>query len=640
MRRITHIKFYKYRAFHGEYHLSFPKGENVLIYGENGSGKSSVYNALKDFFASSENPALPFWRNVYAEVPVNDPFDGTVEVTFHNQPILDTDKGTTYNFSAIPSIRDAQAEIFIKKANKAKAFLSYKELVQSYLVPKDDLQNPDLYELFIEGILGEFVLPSGITINERWKQIYKDFSIRDGRIKKFKKAVNDIPIFAKEILDILKPILVQLNDFLSNYFNNHIAIDINQFILRTLKQNNKLWQIDKVFRLESILFNDKINNGYHNHINEARLSAVAICLYLAAIKKSPQPDDYKLIFLDDIFIGLDTSNRLPLLELLKAEFSTHQIFISTYDRFWYETAIRWFKVQMKDQWKCYEIFVHEGEHITGKTFDKPILTEYNSNFAKGQTALKNEVKPDYPCAANNFRKYAEELLTDKNLIPEQENRNQFATDKDYYGELTLAYKLTQIVDNAIRFVRTIHQNDSLLVELKSHLNTLLHPLSHFELASPIYKGELLRIESCLIKLGPFLEQIKNNYKPVTVPLKKMRLNFTVSPTIIRRYSILTIPQLYIVHNNGNLQFSDCECYTPNVLTETIGNQSVNHKCDYKQNSTSFKFSSISNAYKTLRDADISQPQFSTIAVIPDFLDAFEYSDDGNIWIPLKNLMTW
>ena len=43
-------------------------GENVLIYGENGSGKSSIYNALKDFFESSDKPALQFWRNSYADL--------------------------------------------------------------------------------------------------------------------------------------------------------------------------------------------------------------------------------------------------------------------------------------------------------------------------------------------------------------------------------------------------------------------------------------------------------------------------------------------------------------------------------------------------------------------------------------------
>ena len=57
-------------------------GENVLIYGENGSGKSSIYNALKDFFESSDKPALQFWRNSYADGTG----DGSVEVIFSEFP--------------------------------------------------------------------------------------------------------------------------------------------------------------------------------------------------------------------------------------------------------------------------------------------------------------------------------------------------------------------------------------------------------------------------------------------------------------------------------------------------------------------------------------------------------------------------
>ena len=46
MKRITNIKFRNYRAFYGEYELKIPKGENLLIYGENGSGKTALLDAF------------------------------------------------------------------------------------------------------------------------------------------------------------------------------------------------------------------------------------------------------------------------------------------------------------------------------------------------------------------------------------------------------------------------------------------------------------------------------------------------------------------------------------------------------------------------------------------------------------------
>ena len=52
--RVTDISINNYRAFYGEHHINLDKdGKNLMLYGENGSGKSSLFTALKDFFLSS-----------------------------------------------------------------------------------------------------------------------------------------------------------------------------------------------------------------------------------------------------------------------------------------------------------------------------------------------------------------------------------------------------------------------------------------------------------------------------------------------------------------------------------------------------------------------------------------------------------
>ena len=53
--RITGVELRNFRAFYGDYHINLHKaGKNLLVYGENGSGKSSLYLALKLFLESSE----------------------------------------------------------------------------------------------------------------------------------------------------------------------------------------------------------------------------------------------------------------------------------------------------------------------------------------------------------------------------------------------------------------------------------------------------------------------------------------------------------------------------------------------------------------------------------------------------------
>ena len=51
--KITKIEIKNFRAFYGTHQIALTKeGKNLLVYGENGSGKSSLYMALKLFFAS------------------------------------------------------------------------------------------------------------------------------------------------------------------------------------------------------------------------------------------------------------------------------------------------------------------------------------------------------------------------------------------------------------------------------------------------------------------------------------------------------------------------------------------------------------------------------------------------------------
>jgi AAA15 family ATPase/GTPase len=49
--KIMTIQIKNYKAFYGEHEFNVD-GKNLFVYGENGSGKSSLYYALKDFFQS------------------------------------------------------------------------------------------------------------------------------------------------------------------------------------------------------------------------------------------------------------------------------------------------------------------------------------------------------------------------------------------------------------------------------------------------------------------------------------------------------------------------------------------------------------------------------------------------------------
>ena len=52
MKKITKIEIENSRAYYDRLTFSMEKGENVLLYGENGSGKTSLYKSLNDFIQS------------------------------------------------------------------------------------------------------------------------------------------------------------------------------------------------------------------------------------------------------------------------------------------------------------------------------------------------------------------------------------------------------------------------------------------------------------------------------------------------------------------------------------------------------------------------------------------------------------
>jgi hypothetical protein len=87
------------------------------------------------------------------------------------------------------------------------------------------------------------------------------------------------------------------------------------------------------------------------------------------IKRHIQGIPCKILFLYDIFIGLDIANRLPLLNILKSEFPDYQIFITTYDKPWYEYAKSY--LEGTENWKTLEFYAQE----TKEGYEIPLIND-------------------------------------------------------------------------------------------------------------------------------------------------------------------------------------------------------------------------------------------------------------------------
>jgi len=133
-KKITKIEIKNYRAFYNEsnsapYKIELPQGENLLIYGENGSGKSSFFHALYDFLASSESEINLFRENRFS-TNVSDS-EKYIEITYTDfDKNADTEIITTLNKSYKFDKINKPEETFIKDTLNLKAFLSYKDVLE------------------------------------------------------------------------------------------------------------------------------------------------------------------------------------------------------------------------------------------------------------------------------------------------------------------------------------------------------------------------------------------------------------------------------------------------------------------------------------------------------------------------------
>jgi hypothetical protein len=531
--KIKTITINKYKSFQKKEIIPV-ECNNLFIYGENGAGKSSFYYALKDFFQSSIEPIkMSKLRNMFLTDGLTDcsievEFDGGTKTTL-NETTKDTNT---------PAITDA---------NRLKSFITYKHLLAVHNIKIDKKIN--VFDLLINGVLKHFKasFTGGIELGVLWNDVVSESKIPFGKDQVFhykrqkKASVERKAIKFNTALNtlFLKPGASTVNpDYLAPSVNPILQKFIPEleieFVRQTIQTNDE-GQISESKILLEIKYNGVVLDNYNPQfiLNEAKLSAIAISIFLGAIiKQSPFSKEIKPLFLDDILIGLDNANRLKLLKVIKEDFSDFQVFITTYDRHWYEVA----KINLPG-WKFIEFYRGaNGPEINPNT--KTYIEKANIFFKS----------KDFPECANNLRKECELLFKNKLLETYTFGEGIKSNVKPLKLE-TLIDRLKTYYDD----LGIIPPND-LITSLYNYKTILFNPFSHNDIESPIYKDDLEKAFKVI-----------KNLECLVLPKRELLIakgsRFLLDLPAINYNAVIEIAKnIYTVDNNGAKTNSPVEIY--------------------------------------------------------------------------------
>ena len=384
-------------------------GKNLLVYGENGSGKSSLFAALRALFRHPSPPPVLNAKHAFENKfrrPQGEPW--SVEAVFTDG------KSVTWSNTGLLGDKPLRNEIALKAA-----MFDYRALMETNHLHGEDRVN--LFEVIVNNLLagygitspGVYPFPTAGTAQVAIGDYWSKLKSRRELIGHNASSVPDTILQACQGFNAgLNTALTAVNNLLPDLLNDLKQQDIQvqplsfgglvpraDFYLYKRRYDGQSIWLDVTYRGEHL-------QHPHLFLNEARLSALGLAIYLAgrlALVQQAPGDAPKLLVLDDVLIGIDHSNRLPVLNVLHKHFADWQVVLLTHDRTWFDLARERLP---KDDWACCEVY--EGDPAA--TAPMPIVRSTMNKPARALLQKADDLlKLGYVEAAANYARQAFEL---------------------------------------------------------------------------------------------------------------------------------------------------------------------------------------------------------------------------------------
>ncbi len=480
---ITKIELQNFRAFRGFHTINIGKNrKNLLVYGENGAGKSSLYLALKAFL-HGQGQSLEPHRNIFA----NDQEEAYIKLhiaeNMHAPKWSDQGNGpgnprTTLNETDWEKIRDAA---------RTSGFLDYKTLLETYFLTIE-AEQVNLFPLLAHSLLRDVPDDENISLGAHWHLLNA----------KLQQAKRHTSRFIEEYQQHLQAFNVHFAKLLGN-----IQGEAEQILARFG------YKVTLTFKFEGLQLYSKQLQGanvaldvkyferpiarHHTFLNEAKLSALALAIYFAALRQtSHDRDALNLLVLDDVLIGLDMSNRLPVLDILAEFFQDYQIIFLTYDRTWYEMV----KTRLSaSQWARIELYC-DVEPAT--EIERPIIKgsldylerarsyvtmhDYRGAMMYARTAFETMLKAFCVKRRLNVRYDANNMHTAGDLwsAVQGAKKDQHELGQDKAKKRFIAPELGHDMGFKLRYVLNTYSHANVVNDVKAEVEQVLQALTELQ----------------------------------------------------------------------------------------------------------------------------------------------------------------
>lgn len=534
MKRIREIRIKNFKAFQPEQCFDFgKKGRNVLVYGNNGSGKSSLFWALYTFLQSStkEDVNIQKYFKKYLDSDTSthqtlkNVFVDESEDSFIKLTAIDTETGREdiYTISHDTINTNNDGDTLIQELNLASDFINYKLLHNFYRASHK--QEVNLWPVFEHDIFPFLTDGTKNWLEEIIKGKTKDVPrsprgnvASQGRKQRY---VDEIDALNVKIQNLLNDIQNNANTFIKDhFFNGKDVIRVSLDFAKKFKFDNirhNLWGDNREgyrhdqlhIKLSVEVYDESVTPAWRkiervqSFLNEAQLTRIAIGIRVGALRTRPLASaKFKILVLDDMLISLDLSNRMDVVRIILNKenktdlrfFDDFQKIILTHDKGFFNLIRR---NTDEEQWVYYNFTKDESDNSV------PNIKE---DLTPLQKAVKYFEEDEFENSGNELRKEAEAILT-AFLDPTMKKLNK---DFESLGDkLDKAFNI--VSGQRLQKFKQIFLSDIELNKLKK-IKTDYHSDSTFEQAE---KDKLDRMKA---KLFDFLIEFneKGNRKELLI----------------------------------------------------------------------------------------------------------------------------